>query len=138
MAPRTFNCQQVSLNHSEMVKLRKARLLTLRIDAHLATQLLEHGIASNGKGGFARFSVWTWIGVAVAACSIYLGLTVAWWWSLGGCVALLVILVVTTKSNSAILLDVAMTDGEFYERVRRMNGWLYQMEAALADRFLLG
>jgi hypothetical protein len=40
------------------------------------------------------------------------------------------------KGGSENLLDAAMIDSEFYERVRSFDGWLYQIEESEAEKYI--
>jgi hypothetical protein len=39
------------------------------------------------------------------------------------------------KGNSENLLDAALFDQDFYERVKAAGGWLYQMDESTAEPF---
>ena len=39
------------------------------------------------------------------------------------------------KGTSQNLLDEAMTDKDFYERVREANGWLYELDEEEAEPY---
>ena len=39
------------------------------------------------------------------------------------------------KGGSENRLDAAMIDSEFYERVQKLNGWIYEVEESEIDKF---
>jgi hypothetical protein len=51
-----------------------------------------------------------------------------WWWFLFGIVGTIFIYKANKKGNSENYLDAAMVDEDFYERIRDINGWSYQIE----------
>ena len=64
---------------------------------------------------------------------MYLSFTDAWWWFLIGIVGFGVISKANTKAHTENYIDAAMTDEDFYERLIRLNVWLYLMKYMCLD-----
>lgn len=136
MGKRTFTCGEVSLTHSQMLELRSAGRLNLGINNDLATQISNaRGAGSQKTTSSAAFHFWNWVAVGVFIYSIYLSFTSSWWWFIPGFIAMRVVWAANKKGNSENLLDSAMIDEGFYERVRSVGGWLYQMEEDEAMKY---
>jgi hypothetical protein len=67
--------------------------------------------------------------------SIYLSFTSHWWWFLIGLIAAVVVNRANRSANQSNLLDAAMIDANFYERVAQLGGWLYRMNEEDAEPF---
>ena len=60
-----------------------------------------------------------------------------WWWFILGFLAMRVVWGANKKGGSENLLDAAMIDSEFYDRVKELGGWMYQMEESDAKKYLI-
>jgi len=119
-----------------MLQLRNAGLLNLGINNDLAIQIAStRGVAPRKTTASAAFHFWSWVAIGVFVLSIYLSFTKAWWWFILGFIGMSLIWKANKKGNSENLLDAAMIEGEFYERVRTFGGWLYQIEDGEAEKF---
>jgi hypothetical protein len=135
MVKKTFDCRQVALDHSAMVALRKAGKLNLGIDNTIAGNISSSGLKPTKTTAAAANAFWNLTGVLVFGISVYWSLTSAWWWFIPGIVAGFAIWRANWSANSENLLDAAMVDPTFYERVRSLNGWLYQIDEVEASRY---
>ena len=68
--------------------------------------------------------------------SIYLSFTSNWWWFIAGFLVMQIIWSANKKGGSENVLDAALSDSEFYERVRQLGGWLYEIEQSEADKYI--
>lgn len=135
MAKRVFTCNEVEIEHAKMIELRKAGLLNLGIDNTLAARIAgAKGLGPKTTTASAAFHFWSWVAMGLFIYSIYLSFTDSWWWFIPGFVVMSVIWKANKKGNSENLLDAAMIDLEFYERVRSMSGWLYELEDSEAEK----
>jgi hypothetical protein len=133
---KTFSSREIILPHQQMLEMRKAGILSLGINHELASQISESGLYSPKKTtAQAAYRFWTLVGVAGFLYTIYLSFTEHWWWFLIGFVAMGVLGKANMKGNSENLLDAATIDSDFYERVRTLGGWLYQLEEAEAEKY---
>lgn len=136
MSKKVLSCREISLPHEQMVSLRKAGKLNLGIDNSLAAQISAARMGPSKSTVSAAFKFWQLAALGVAAYSIYLSFTAQWWWFIPGLVVAGAILKSNSAGNAENVLDAAMTDREFYERVRAINGWLYQIDEAEAAKYV--
>ena len=68
--------------------------------------------------------------------TVYLSVTSDWWWFFVGLVGAVIVWRANKRGNSENYLDAAMIDKEFYERVRTLGGWLYQLDESIAETFV--
>ncbi|MET4173852.1 hypothetical protein ABIB99_004952 [Bradyrhizobium sp. LA6.1] len=61
--------------------------------------------------------------------------TSQWWWFIVGIIGPIVISKANQGANAGNVLDAAMIDRDFYERVRKINGWQYQIDEVEAQRY---
>ena len=121
-----------------MSELSKAGLLNLGIDNILAARIASvRGLEPKTTTASAAFHFWSWVAMGLFIYSIYLSFTQSWWWFIPGFVVMNAIWKTNKKGNSENLLDAAMIDREFYERVRSMSGWLYELDGSEAERVKL-
>lgn len=78
---------------------------------------------------------WSLAALGVAIFGIYLSITSQWWWFIVGIVGAIVISKSNQQGNAENVLDAAMIDRDFYERVRKFNGWQYQIDEAEAQKY---
>ena len=126
---QVYNCDQVSLTHTQMVKLRNHGKLNLGINDDFAARLAnEKALGPTKTSAKIAFHFWNWIAVGGFLYTIYLSFAGSWWWFLIGIFGAGIIWKSNKKGNSENYLDAAMVDEEFYERVRNLKGWLYEIE----------
>jgi hypothetical protein len=136
MAKSMFTCKEVSLTYAQMLQLRNAGVLNLGINNDLAAQIANaRGGAPTKSTASVAFHFWNWVAVGVFGYSIYTSFTKAWWWFIPGFIGMSIIWSANKKGNSENLLDAGLRDGEFYERVRNIGGWIYQIESSEAEQF---
>lgn len=135
MAKHVFTCMEVEIEHSKMIELRKAGLLNLGIDNLLAARIAgARGLGPKSTTASAAFHFWSWVAMGAFIYSIYVSFTQSWWWFIPGFVVMRAVWKANKKGNSENLLDAAMIDQEFYERVKSMGGWLYELEDSEAEK----
>jgi hypothetical protein len=107
MAKSAFACTEVNLTHAQMLQLKNAGMLTLSIHNDLAAQIVRlRWLAPSKSTASAAFSVWNWVAGRVKK-----------------------------KGDSEKVLEAGLADEKFYERVRKIHGWLYHIEASEAANF---
>jgi hypothetical protein len=115
-----------------MVALRKAGKLNLGIERDVAARISMSPLNPKKSTAPLAFTFWNAAGFLVFLVSIYWSFTDRWWWFIPGIVAMIAILRANHTSNGQNLIDAAMADAIFYENVRKVGGWLYQMDADAA------
>jgi hypothetical protein len=132
-----LDCQTISLSYDQMVSLRKSGHLNLGINNNLAAQISAARVGSEKTTASAAHTFWRLVALGVAACGIYFSFTSHWWWSIIGIIGAIVISKANQQGNAENVLDAAMIDPDFYERVRKINGWQYQIDEASAAPYRL-
>jgi hypothetical protein len=132
---KSFSCREVNLPYADMVALRNAGALNLGIDHEAAFQISAQKLGPAKTAVSGAFHFWNFIAMAAFGVSVYMSFTINWWWFLVGLVALFVIWNANKKGNATNLLDAAMVDPAFYERVRYIGGWLYQIDEGRAAKY---
>ena len=133
---KIYTCKDLSLTHSAMVQLRKDGKLNLGINDELTAKLATENKQGPKTSANLAFHFWSWVGFAGLAYTVYLSFADSWWWFIIGLLGTSVIHKANKKGNSENYLDAAMTDPEFYERIRGLNGWLYQVEEEFYEKEL--
>jgi hypothetical protein len=137
MATQNYSCGQVDIPHQQLKQLRENGHLQLGMDDRLAME-----ISNNPKLGPAKpttslaFHLWNWVAIGGFVYTVYLSFTDAWWWFIPGLILMSVVFKSNKKGNTQNLLEAAFDDGDFYERVREVGGWVYQMDEEQAAKFL--
>ena len=107
------------------------------MDNEVALRLAAMGIKPRGTAS-AAFSFYRLLALGALALGLYWAVTSAWWWGVVGLIAMTVIWNANRSGHAQNLLDAAMEDVQFYERVRELGGWRYQMEADVAAQVMSG
>lgn len=124
---RIYTAKEINLNHAQFMELRRANKVRLGIDKDLALKVSQSGLMPKKSTIGAASTFWTWFSVALFFGSIYLSFTFAWWVFIPGIVLTVVFFNANKAGNSENLLDLADQDGDFYEQVRTLGVWQYQM-----------
>ena len=124
-----FSCYDLSISHEQLVQLQQDGHLNLGIDNSVAAQISGNpSLKPTKQAVSAAFHFWNWVGFGVLGYSIYLSFTSDWWWFIPGLFLLSIIWKVNKKSNTENILAAAFVDAEFYEKIRDVGGWIYQLE----------
>jgi len=135
MAKKTLYGNDLKLTHAQMVELRSADLLNLGINDDVSEQILNaSGIGPQTTTACAAFRFFKYVSLGILGYSTYLGFTRNWGWILAGLFVTSIIWQANKKGGSENLLDAAMIDSEFYERVQKLNGWIYEVEESEIDK----
>lgn len=132
---KSFGCRDINLPHADMMALRNAGALKLGIEHEAAFQISLQKLGPTKTKASGAFHFWNFVAMAAFGASIYMSFTSNWWWFLAGFVAMFFIWNANKKGNATNLLDAAMIDPAFYERVRRLGGWSYQIEESRAAQY---
>jgi len=117
------------LNHENLVELRTKNLIQLGIQNDVASLVSSNKSLSPTKTtASAAYKFWNFIAAAVFLAGIYKGVTDSLWFILMGIIASAVISSSNKKGNAENLLDAAMIDKDFYEKILALKGWMYQFE----------
>ncbi|MCV0387073.1 MAG: hypothetical protein K5821_11670 [Nitrobacter sp.] len=132
-----LDCRAINLPYDQMIALRKSGHLNLGIDNTLAAQISAARAGSKMTTATTAHTFWRLAAHGVAIFGIYLSITSQWWWFIVGLVSAIVISKSNQQGNAENILDAAMIDRDFYERVRKFNGWQYQIDETNAAPYRL-
>ncbi len=119
------------LRHDNLVKLRNANLIQLGIINEIAGKIsLDKSLSPTKTTAAAAFKFWNFVAIAIFLVGIYWGVTGSFWWVLLGIVLSGAIVSGNKSGNAENLLDAALVDKEFYEKIMSLNGWMYQFDEA--------
>lgn len=103
-------------------------MLNLGIDNAIAQNISARKNAGPTKTtAVPAFHFWNWVAIAIFAGSVYWSFAQAWWWFIIGFVAMRVLWRANIAGNAENLLEAAMVDKEFYDKVLSIHGWQYQV-----------
>ena len=101
----------------------------------IADVISTRGIGPQTTTACAAFRFFKHVSLGILGYSIYLSFTRNWWWILLGLFVTSIVWQSNKKGGSENLLDAAMIDSEFYERVQKLDGWIYEIEESEIDKF---
>jgi hypothetical protein len=82
------------------------------------------------------FVFWFVVAIAILIYAMYLSFTHRWWWLPLGLFAAAGIIRANSSAGTSNLLDAAMVDSDFYEKIAQHDGWLYRMNEEDAEPYL--
>ena len=131
------SCDDVNLTHDQMIELHKDGFLKLSILPSLETQIerLAKKYFKKITSGYELTSRHV-IAFGVLGVSVYFGINDSFGWLVLGLVAA-VIIVLGKSGNTEKLIDLAMRDAEFFNRVRDVKGWIFHIEEDKEKEYLV-
>ena len=101
---------KISIPHSAMLKLKQQGILNLGMVNDVAVRIANNsGLTPKDKGTYRAMHFWSWVSVGQFLYSIS-----------------------NPKINKTILME---RDKEFYEKVRKLNGWDYEVNEETAKKY---
>jgi len=100
----------------------------------IADIISARGIGPRTTTACAAFRFFKHVCLGILGYSTYLSFTRHWWWILPGLFVTSIIWLANKKGGSENILDAAMIDSEFYERVQKIDGWIYEIEESEIDK----
>ncbi len=133
---KEFTSEDLQIPHADLVRLRNESKLLLGISKSAADQISgSRELKPRKTTAAAAFKFWIMVALLGFIYSIYLSFASHWWWFFVGLVAAMVIIRANSGANQSNLLDAAMIDADFYEKIAQLGGWLYRMSEADAEPF---
>ena len=126
---------EVSIPYEQMIELRKSGKLNLGIDNAIALKISDNANFKKTKTIGIAMHFWSWIAVGCLGYSVYLSFTSFWWAFIPGIIIMSVIWSANKKGNSENLLDEAQRNKEFYEEVKSLDGWMYEIDEDTFNQF---
>jgi|TARA_Y100000031_G_scaffold63198_1_gene71120 hypothetical protein len=133
---KRYEGTEISIPHKDMVTLRNSGKLNLGMYDDIAVKIADNQkFAPTSKKSSIAMHFWSWIAVGQFIFSIYKSFTGTWWLFIPSFFLMFVIHRANKKGTSQNLLDEAMGDKNFYERVRKADGWSYEMDEKDAKKY---
>lgn len=132
---RIYSTNEINLTHAQFMALRHANKVQLGINNDTALKVSQSDLMPKGSTVGAASTFWKCLSVALLIGSVYLSFTWAWWAFIPGIVLAVMFFNANKTGNSENLLDLADQDATFYEKVRMLGGWQYQMAEEDAHPF---
>ena len=132
-----YRSYEVYLTHDQMIELYKDGLLELRIDSSLINKVLELA-----KNDLKKVTSWyeltprPTVALVVLGISVYFGINDSLGW-LGIGIMVAAMIVVFKPIYTEKLIDLAMIDAEFFEKVNEIEGWIFQIEEGKEKEYLI-
>lgn len=131
-----YLAQEIDIPHETLLALRKAGKLRLGINNEIALKVTNSGLMPKGSNVQKAMGLWSWVAMGLFVGSVYLSFASAWWWFIPGFAVMMLIHSANKSANSENLLDLAMSDPVFYEKLRHLGVWQYQIAEADAAPYL--
>ena len=134
---KRYSGNDVSIPHASMLKLRQAGKLNLGMINDVAMKIANNpDLAPKAKSSGVAMHFWSWVAVGQFLYSIYWSATSLWWVFIPSFFLMGVIHKANKKGTSQNLLAEAERDKQFYEKIRKLNGWDYEIDEEAAKKFM--
>lgn len=133
---KLYLAHQIDIPHETFLALRQAEKLRLGINNEIALKVTNSGLMPKGSNVQKAMGLWSWVAIGLFLGSVYLSFASAWWWFIPGFAVMMLIHRANKSANAENLLDLAMTDPAFYEKLRRLSVWQYQIAEDDAKPYL--
>ena len=128
---------KISIPHKEMVALKNAGKLNLGMFNDVAMKIADNpDLARKAKSTGLAMHFWSLVAVGQFIYSIYESFTGLWWIFIPSFFLMFAIHRANKKGTSQNLLFEAERDKEFYEKIRKLDGWNYEVEESVAKKFM--
>ena len=136
MTKWNFQSDEVNLTHDQMVELNKEGSLNLIIVDSLEKQIdsLSQYESKNINSGY-KLTKRKIIALGVLGVSFYFGINESWGWLVIGIIAAAII-VLKKGNNNTNFIDLAIKDADFFEKVKEIEGWIFQIEEGKEKEYL--
>ena len=134
---KIYNCNEVNISHKQLLKLRDNNQARLIIDNILAIDILTKNHLRPGNTYLYTFLILSIFAIGVLGFSIYLSFSNSWWWFIPGILISFIIWNANRKSVSDNLVDEALRDESFYDKIKKIKGWMYQIDHNDAKNYLI-
>lgn len=134
---KIYNCNEVNISHKQLLNLRDNNQARLIIDNILAIDILTKNHLRPGNTYLYTFLILSIFAIGVLGFSIYLSFSNSWWWFIPGILISFIIWNANRKSVSDNLVDEALRDESFYDKIKKIKGWMYQIDPNDAKKYLI-
>ena len=134
---KLYFCDDVNISYDQLIKLNDNKKFSLNIDNILAINILSKAELRPGNTYLYTFVIFTCFAIGILIYSIYLSFINAWWWFIPGIFISFILWNGNRKSVSNNLTDEALRDRNFYDRIKKIKGWVYKMDENEAKKYLI-
>ena len=134
---KIYSCNELNISHNQLLKLRDNNQARLIIDNILAIDILTKNHLRPGNTYLYTFLILSIFAIGVLGFSIYLSFSNSWWWFIPGILISFIIWNANRKSVSDNLVDEALRDESFYNKIKKIKGWMYQIDPNDAKKYLI-
>jgi hypothetical protein len=134
---KRYSGNQISVPHAAMLKLRQEGKLNLGMINDVAMKIADNpDLAPKAKSSGIAMHFWSWVAVGQFLYSIYWSFTGLWWVFIPSLFLMGAIHSANKKGTSQNLLSEAERDKTFYEKIRKLDGWDYEVDEATAKKYM--
>ena len=134
---KIYSCNELNVSHKQLLNLRDNNQARLIIDNILAIDILTKKHLRPGNSYLYTFLLLSIFAIGVLGFSIYLSFSNSWWWFIPGILISFIIWNANRKSVSDNLVDEALRDESFYDKIKKIKGWMYQIDPNDAKKYLI-
>jgi len=134
---KLYFSKDIEISFDQLLKLKEDNKISLTIDNVLAIDILTKRALRPGNTYLYTFVVFSFCAIGALIYSIYLSFTNSWWWFIPGFFISFSIWEGNRKSVAKNLIEEALRDESFYDRIKKIQGWAYRMEENDAKKYLI-
>tara|TARA_B110000238_G_C15898084_1_gene340733 strand:+ start:252 stop:662 length:411 start_codon:yes stop_codon:yes gene_type:complete len=134
---KLYFSKDIEISFDQLLKLKEDNKISLTIDNVLAIDILTKRALRPGNTYLYTFVVFSFCAIGALIYSIYLSFTNSWWWFIPGFFISFSIWEGNRKSVAKNLIEEALRDENFYDRIKKIQGWAYRMEENDAKKYLI-
>lgn len=136
MDTEEFTSAELKISYDEFVRLIRNSQVLLGISDNDATHICENPhLAPKETSARAAMIFFKYLNICILIFSLYLSFKYHWWYILTGIVFIGVTSGGEKRGNSSNILQAAIIDEPFYERVADLGCWVYKMPIEVAESY---
>ena len=133
---KSYWADELNLKYDDYKKLHLDGKCNLGIPNDVAQQISDMKLNPKGSGTGMAMKFWNFAGFAAFGYSIYLSFTWEWWAFIPGFFVMGFIFNVNKKSKGENVLNDALNNEEFYNKLMTINNIRVQIDEEEAKKFL--
>tara|TARA_B100000767_G_scaffold266846_1_gene284798 strand:- start:83 stop:490 length:408 start_codon:yes stop_codon:yes gene_type:complete len=134
---KLYFCKEIDISYEQFLMLKENNKVLLIIDNILAIDILTKRALRPGNTYLYTFLIFSLIAIGTLIYSIYLSFSSSWWWFIPGVFFSFITWEGNRKSVANNLIDEALRDGNFYDKIKKIQGWIYRMDEHEAKKYLI-
>lgn len=123
-----ISSEEIYIPHHELLRLMKDGKASLGIGMRQAQEIADTPRLGPGRStASSAFQFWKFAALGGFAFSIYASFAYDWWWFIIGFLALGVVGNSNNSANQENMIQAALADEEFYDRIAAYGWWVYKI-----------